>query len=253
MLTPASVFGVLPLGLRTALIGEYNSIVQNFSEQRWTPAELSGGKFCEIVYTVLDGFAKNVYAAAPSKPKNFVDSCRKLESNAGSPRSFQILIPRLLPPLYEIRNNRNVGHVGGDVDPNFMDSSAVLSIASWIMAELARVLHAVSVEDAQELVNSLSERRVPLIWESGGVKRVLNSSLSLRDQILVLLASCPGKTDIAQLRTWIEAKNGTYFKKTVLALHKARLVDVSENATRAELLPPGSVAASSIIATHLKT
>lgn len=251
MLSAASAFSPLPAGLRTALLNEYNSILQNFTEERWTPAELSGGKFCEIVYTILDGFAKKSYAAVPSKPKNFVDACRKLELIAGIPRSFQILIPRLLPPLYEIRNNRNVGHVGGDVDPSFMDSSAVLSIASWVMAELVRVLHSVSIQEAQEVVDSLSERRVPLIWESGGVKRVLNPSLTLRDQILVLLASCPGKVDVARLKEWVEAKNPAHFRKTLLALHRGRLVEVSGNGTRAELLPPGSALTSKISAAHV--
>jgi hypothetical protein len=251
MLSAANAFAALPTGLRSPLLNEYNSILQNFMEQRWTPAELSGGKFCEIVYTILDGFAKKSYAAAPTKPRNFVEACKRLESNAGVPRSFQILIPRVLPPLYEIRNNRNVGHVGGDVDPSFMDSSTVLSIASWVMAELIRVLHAVSVEEAQAVVNSLSERRVPLVWESGAIKRVLNPSLSLRDQILVLLASCPGRIEIVQLRAWTEAKNLAHFKKTLGALHKARLVEVSEGKTRAELLPPGSITATEIIVAHL--
>jgi hypothetical protein len=211
MLHAAGAFSTLPAGLRTPLLNEYNSILQNFLEQRWTPSELSGGKFCEIVYTILDGFTKKSYATAPAKPRNFLEACRKLESNSGAPRSFQILIPRLLPPLYEIRNNRNVGHVGGDVDPSFMDSSAVLSIASWVMAELVRVLHSVSVGEAQQVVNSLSERRIPLVWESGGIKRVLNPGLSLRDQILVLLASCPGRIEVAQLRDWTEARNLAHF------------------------------------------
>jgi hypothetical protein len=251
MLIAANVFSVLPAGLRTALFNEYNSILQNFTEQRWTPAELSGGRFCEIVYTILDGFAKKSYAAAPAKPKNFVEACRKLESTTGIPRSFQILIPRLLPPLYEIRNNRNVGHVGGDVDPSFMDSSAVLSIANWVMAELVRVLHSVSTDEAQSVVNLLSQRRVPLIWESGNIKRVLNPSFPLRDQIIVLLASCPGQIDIAQIREWTEAKNIAHFKRTLRALHTARLVEVSDSAGRAELLPPGSMLAAKIIAANI--
>ena len=132
-----------------------------------------------------------------------------------------------------------------------MDSSAVLAIASWVMAELVRVLHSVSVMEAQAVVNSLSERRVPLIWESGRIKRVLNPSLSSRDQILVLLASCPGKAEIIQLTQWTEVKNLAHFKKTLRMLHKARFVELSENATRAELLPPGSIAASKMVAGHI--
>src|SRR6266478_1494776 len=118
-------------GLRDPLISEYQSIVQNFLEHRWLPSELSGGRFSEIVYCILDGHAKKKFVAVPFKPGNFVEACRKLENNAHVPRSFQILIPRMLPALYEVRNNRRVGHVGGDVDPNHMDSVAVLSTCNW--------------------------------------------------------------------------------------------------------------------------
>src|ERR1017187_4312890 len=84
MLNAANAFAALPVGLRTALLNEYNSVLQNFMEQRWTPAELSGGKFREIVYTILDGFGKKSYATTPAKPKNFVEACKKLESKRWS-------------------------------------------------------------------------------------------------------------------------------------------------------------------------
>jgi hypothetical protein len=219
MFDSSAIFPSVPPGLRIPLIEEYNSIVQNFSEQRWTPAELSGGKFCEIVYTILDGHAKGSFPSKPGKPAKFVDACKKLESNAHVPRSFQILIPRLLPALYEIRNNRNVGHVGGDVDPNFMDSTAVLGTANCIMAELVRVFHSVSTPEAQAIVNALTERRVPLVWQFGDIKRVLNPKLALRDQILVLLASSVGAVQVAELQRWTEAKNLAHFRKTLRGLH----------------------------------
>ena len=128
-----AILSAIPNGLRRPLLKEYNNIVQNYLEQRWTPTELSGGKFCEIVYTIIKGFGLGTYDRKPSKPRNFVDACKRLENVTGIPRSFQILIPRMLPSLYEIRNNRNVGHVGGDVDPNQMDSQAVVQITGWIM------------------------------------------------------------------------------------------------------------------------
>src|ERR1017187_8195562 len=118
MIAASAALAAIPAGLRDPLISEYKSIVQNFMEHRWLPSELSGGRFSEIVYTILDGHAKGAYAGAPSKPGNFEQACKKLENNAHEPRSFQILIPRMLPALYEVRNNRSVGHVGGDVDPN---------------------------------------------------------------------------------------------------------------------------------------
>jgi hypothetical protein len=249
MVAITKVLSALPIGLRTPLLSEYDSLVTNYSEQKWTAAELSGGKFCEIVYTILDGYAKGTYPAKPSKPSNFVEACRRLENNSGVPRSFQILIPRLLPPLYEIRNNRNVGHVGGDVDPNHMDATTVLAMVAWVMAELVRVFHATSVGEAQEIVDSIVERPVPLIWQSGQVKRVLNPKLKLREQVLVLVGSCAGPVDLTSLQDWTECKNRTYFNKVIGALHKSRLIEASDGSTL-RLLPPGTATVSQIIANH---
>ena len=96
----------IPSGFRNPLLTEYRNIVQNFLERRWLPAELHGGRFSETVYTILDGQAKKSYATTPTKPPNFVAACRGLEKNklAHVPYSFQILIPRLLPALYDVSN-----------------------------------------------------------------------------------------------------------------------------------------------------
>lgn len=230
----------LPDGLRLPLLAEFNSIVVNYSERRWGAAELSGGRFCEIVYTILKGHAAGAYPATPEKPRNFVDACKRLESSSGIPRSFQILIPRLLPALYEIRNNRNVGHVGGDVDPDFMDSSAVVSIAGWIMAELVRVFHGVSTAEAQQVVDSLVERRIPLVWKSGDVRRVLDPNTTLKDQILLLLGSCAsGQATADDVFKWTDYDKRPYFNRLLRTLHKARMIEFYSDTGWLEMLPPG--------------
>jgi hypothetical protein len=95
----------------------------------------------------------------------------------------------MLPALYDVRNNRNVGHVGGDVDPNHMDAVAVLSMSNWIMGELVRVFHNLATAEAQQLADALVEVRLPAVWAGDdGVKRVLETSLKLHEQILLLAA-----------------------------------------------------------------
>jgi hypothetical protein len=209
---------------------------------RWT--------FCEIVYTILEGHSRGAYASGPTKPPNFVDACRRLEGNAKGPRSFQILIPRLLPGLYEIRNNRNVGHVGGDVDPDFMDSSAVVAIASWILAELIRVFHGTSTEEAQRAVDNLAERRVPLVWKSGDIRRVLKPDIALKEQIVLLLSSSSGKVSFDELFKWTGYKKKAYFTRLIWQLHKARLIEFHEGTRELELLPGGVDKAARIVADH---
>jgi hypothetical protein len=46
-----------------------------------------------------------------------------------------------------------------------MDAVAVLSMANWVMAELVRVLHGLTLDEVQALVDGLAERRVPLVWQ----------------------------------------------------------------------------------------
>jgi hypothetical protein len=248
MITAAQALSSIPQGLREPLITEYQSIVQNFLERRWMPSELSGGRFSEIVYTILDGHAKKSFAAAPSKPANFVDACRLLEKNSRThvPRSFQILIPRMLPALYEIRNNRNVGHVGGDVDPNHMDSVAVLSMCNWIMAEMVRVFHGLTVNEAQAVVDLLVEVRIPVIWTDGNVKRVLRPKLKVNEQLLLLVATSVPDVSASDLVKWTE-KNKKHVIATIRSLHSQRLVEFDPTSDKVRILPPGSALVAELV------
>ncbi len=238
----------IPDGLRNPLINEFRSIVQHYIEQRWRPSELSGGHFCEIVYTILNGHGSGNFASVPEKPSNFVDACRRLEQNSHVPRSLQILIPRLLPALYEIRNSRSVGHVGGDVDPNHVDSVAVLSIASWIMAELVRVFHQLpSMDEAQKIVDAIAERRIPLIWKDQRIKRILDAKMSMPNQILVFLASEIKALSFDDLLRWTECSNKAYFKRTLRKLHEERKIEYNEEEGLIKILPPGTSHAEKLL------
>lgn len=248
MIDPSEALRDIPEGLRSSLVREFIRISENYAEHRWGPSELSGGLFCEIVYTILDGHAKGSYSTRPFKPSNFIGSCRSLENNTHVPRSFRILIPRILPALYEIRNNRGVGHVGGDVDPNPMDASAVLSMASWVMAELVRVFHDLETEDAQRVVDALSERPMPLIWSGDNTKLILDRSLTLRYQILLLLSSCSEPVAFRTLQKWLKYRNAAYLKKLITEMDDDRMIHRSDN-DEIHLLPPGSKAVRELLAT----
>jgi hypothetical protein len=171
-----------------------------------------------------------------------LDACRSLE-NADSgrfPRSVRIQIPRLLIALYEIRNNRGVGHVGGDVDPNHMDAKIVTDMAKWLMAELVRLFHAVDPVQASEIVEALTERSVPIVWTVEGKRRVLKSGLSMKDQVLLLLYSVNGPVAEAELFKWTEHSNASVFRRDVIRdLHRSRLIEYDEGSSLVHLSPTG--------------
>lgn len=237
------MFDALPATLREELLHAFNEIVKNYRERRWEPAELNGGKLCEIVYSTLRGHVDSKYPARAKKPGNMVDACKKLETDtdpATVPRSIRIQIPRMLIALYEIRNNRNVGHVGGDVDPNPMDAVCVLQMSKWIVAELVRILHAVDTETATEVVDRLVKRETPLIWQVDGKRRVMNTGLSMRDKTLVLLHADGGEVSEGNLTSWIEHSNPSVYRRDVLrGAHKNRLLEYDQSRGMVQISPRG--------------
>lgn len=241
-LLPEDALKALPKGLREELLKALQEIIDNFRESRWEPAELNGGKLCEVIYSVLRGFVDGSFPAKAQKPPNMVDACRKLEQSDSStvPRSIRIQIPRMIMALYEVRNNRGVGHVGGDVDPNHMDAVAVLQLAKWMVAELVRIFHDVSTEEATTLVDGLVEREIPLVWEVGGKKRVLSTTLSMREKTFVLLYGHPGGLQETALTDWLEHSNPSVYRRDILVrAHKARLLEYDKASGLVTLSPKG--------------
>jgi hypothetical protein len=229
----AKALANLPQGLRDELFDEFDKITRNYREGRWEATELDGGRFSEIAYSILDGYTNGTYPATASKPGNMKVSCESLEHvGAQFPRSVRITIPRILVPLYEVRNNRGVGHVGGDVDSNHMDAEFVLHSTQWVMAELVRIFHGLTVDEATATVDALVERTAPLIWEVGGKKRILNPDLSLADKTLVLVYSTTGPVQDNVLGDWLEldAKAFSNFKARVLKpLHSKKWIEYAKD------------------------
>jgi hypothetical protein len=241
-LLPADAFSDLPKRLREELLDAFGKIVQNYTERRWEPAELNGGKLCEVAYTIAKGIVDGKYPPRASKPQNMVRACQQLEQApaAAAPRSVRIQIPRMLVALYEVRNNRNVGHVGGDVDPNHMDAVCVLQTAKWIVAELIRVLHDLPIDEVAELVDALVERETPIVWKVDGKLRVLDTKMSMKDKALVLIHSTAGPVAESDLVAWVEHSNASVFRRDVLRrAHKDKLLEYDADARTVRISPLG--------------
>lgn len=232
----------VPPSLREELLSTFNEVIRNHRENRWEAAELNAGKLCEVVYTIIDGRATGSYPAKSSKPRDMVRACRELEQLPSSSleRALRIQIPRVILGIYEMRNNRNVGHVGGDVDPSHMDSEFAIAASRWMVADLVRAYHNVTTEEARQIVEALIQREIPLIWESNGVKRVLSPKLSATEKVLILLYATPSPVPEDTLRKWVEYKHAARFRNEILkVLHKEKKIEHDVAAKTALLLPPG--------------
>jgi hypothetical protein len=250
-LTPEAAFSSLPTTLRDDLLSAFNEIVRNFREHRWEPSELNGGKLCEAVFTIIKGWLDGGnYPARAQKPRNFPQTCWELErtyAHIPNSRSPRILIPRMMIGLYDIRNNRGVGHAGAEVDPNQMDSTAVLYTAKWLVAELVRLLHALDVDEATAIVEALVEREVPWVWVHGDKKRVLRANMTWKQKVLALMLTESDEVIESDLVRWLEHPRLASLRSDVLKpMHQARQIEYDRNERTIRLLPPGIEAAEAL-------
>lgn len=235
--------GLLPQGLRDELMGEFNKVIRNFREHRWQYAELDGGRFCEIVLCILKGYVNGgTYPAGASKcGGNLKAECDALQKTpkAAAPDSVRVTVPRALVALYQLRNNRNVAHVGGDVDANGMDAAYVLHSVQWIMAELVRIFHNTTADSATNIVTSLTDRTVPIIWEVGEVRRVLEPKMSLDDKTLLLLYSSIGGEVDKKLAQDLKLARVDNYRRVLRRLDDQVLIEYDKSTGLATISPTG--------------
>jgi hypothetical protein len=238
---PSPVLAPIPMPLRSELLDAYQAILRNFRERRWEPSELNGGKLCEIVHTILRDYVDGKRSDRAAKPRDMVAACRAFESaDAKFPRSVRIQIPRMLAALYEVRNNRGVGHVGGDVNPNHMDAMCVLAMSKWLMGELVRLFHGVHVDEAARVVEALADRTLPIVWSVGGNLRVLDPRMRAKERTLVLLYNSTTPVPEADLVRWVEHSNAAVFRRDVLRVaHREKLLEYDVVERTVEISPLG--------------
>lgn len=239
----------IPEALREPLIAQFVEALEEYRCSDWEKVGAKAGKFCEIAYCICEGYATDNFPAAPAKPRNMFQACQKLEVlNKTKGRSVCIQIPRVLIGLYELRNNRAIGHVSGELDPNHMDAEFFLRGMKWITAEFVRAFSNLPVDDSRAIVEAVTTRTLHLVWVQDGLKRVLKPSLDAREQILLLAYHETSAVTVPQLQAWIGYTNGSRLRKTVLKkLHDEALVHFDPSEDRVQLLPPGRLRAEALL------
>ena len=233
----------VPAQFRKKLIGAYESLKRSHTECRYESAGLAAGKLCEVALRLLQHAVTGAFTPYGKKIPNFVDECRKLVAapSTSAIESLRIIIPRGLVFMYSMRSKRGIGHVGGDVEANRIDSATLARMADWIICELVRIYHGLSLEEAQDIVDGLSVRQLPDVWEVGGKRRVIRKGLTASQEVLLLLYSNAGSFVLVEdLCGWVEYSRPSMFKRNILRpLHKKRFVEYDEDSEVVYLSPLG--------------
>lgn len=218
---------------RSRIIKSYLELKRRYAESSFNlsfdTTGLSAGKFCEAILRFSQNELTGTLIPFGTHIPNFSDECQKLiklPKTAGA-ESIRVILPRALVFIYTLRGKRGIGHVGGDVEANEIDSATLVRVSDWIICELIRIYHQLSLEEAQDIVDAISTRNIPDIWKVAGKKRVLKKGLSYKDATLLLAYSELGKGVFSEdLFTWTEHSNFAVYKRDILTqLHKSRLIE----------------------------
>ena len=181
---------------------------------------VEGGRFCEAAYRILEQVATGSFVPL-GRRLNADQLARQLAAlPVGSVSdSIRLHIPRALRVIYDVRNNRDAAHLADGIDPNIQDSSVVVAILDWTLAEFVRLHHGVEASEAHELIAGLVTRKAPVIEDFDGFLKVLNPELQAGDHCLVLLYQRGrlGAT-VKQLTEWARPSMRANLRRTLRRL-----------------------------------
>jgi hypothetical protein len=196
-----------------------------------------------VLLRVLQNELTGTYTPLGARLGAFDRECLKLEKlpQTAGVEGLRVIMPRALNFLYTLRNKRGIGHEGGDVDANEIDAATAVRVADWCISELIRVVHAISLEEAQTLLDAIAEREVPQVWSVANARRVLDPSLNYREQTLLLLYTEQGPVPVEDLFAWVEhSRMSNYRTHVLLPLHRDRLIEYDRDTETAVLSPTGA-------------
>lgn len=158
----------------------------------------------------------------------------------GKPDGLRVHLPKALYLIYGIRNQRDVAHLGDGIDPNMQDATLVVGTLDWMMAELVRVFHTVSPDEAHAIITDLVTREVPVVEEIDG-QPVCSKDLGVGDQILVFLyrAGRDAGLDLKELKRQMRHHDQSNLNKAVRRLDTKSLVLLHPDTNKADITSKG--------------
>lgn len=249
LLTPA-----FPAKHIKAALNHFTNGVNDFGQSDWEDSIAKMGKFVEAM---LKAIATHCQVPFVSGRKFKADTLMNLLTalpQGSYDNSLRLLIPRACRIIYDIASNRGARHDPDEVDPNLMDANVVMPVAAWVLAEAVRFAQkgAVNPSQAKDLVDSLVEKKFPVVEDVDGRIYLHAKKKSAVDAGLVILArGHPRRIGRDDLTEAIR-RNGFSLENARVAVRRlAKFIDY-DGTGQMRLLAPGLKRAEQIIIGALK-
>jgi hypothetical protein len=214
----------IPEQLVDELLEAYVEAKRRFHLGDLRPQEVEGGRFSEAVFRILQHLAGQKVTPIGKRLPSVDRLLVSFENASGQSDSVRLHIPRTLRLIYDVRNKRDAAHLGDGIDPNLQDATLVIGNMDWVMAELVRLHHAVSADEAQRIIEDLVTKEVPAVQEIEG-QPVILADLKPRDQAMLMLyrAGAAGAS-LDELAGWLRIGRKDHLRSRLGALDKEKLV-----------------------------
>jgi hypothetical protein len=213
----------IPNDIEDQLQREYIEIKRHFQLNEVRPSELDGGRFAEVMLRIYQHLLQLPVTpfGTEIKPPEKTRIINQCVNDPGIDKHIRQKVTSLSRLLLDFRNDRDVAHLGG-LNANRIDAQLILSSSNWIYAELIRVFGSCSLEQAQELIDSIAIPNYPVIFEIEGEEFIATGNLTTRQQILVLLLIKERNIDFLFNKT--REKNKSRFIKLLLGLENQKKI-----------------------------
>lgn len=175
--------------LAKELFDEFVDIEKRYMIQDWEPATLNGGQFVEILSRIL----YHLDSGNLNRNKS-VDSCLTYieDQPSGNPHAFSsrreaLHFCRVLRTIYKFRSQRGAIHIDPNYTANELDSSLIISLSRWAMAEFLRIFWQGDRAQVSKTIREIVRYEVPAILASDEGFFVLRTDCSVDEEILLLL------------------------------------------------------------------
>lgn len=230
-------------------VKHFQEMTLEYQKGDWEKSIAKGGKFIEAALKALILHTGGVLPAPRQfKAGNLMTALENLPVGSYGD-AVRVTIPRACRFAYDIANNRGARHDPDEVDPNQMDARAVTATVAWVLAEMLRYAQkgAMDQERVRELVDSLTQRKYPVVEEVDDRTYFHVRGASGRDVALLSLWHVhPGRMTRQQLLDALGRHRYSQPNARMALTRLAGLVDEAEGGLR--LLQPGLRLAEELIA-----
>ena len=217
-----------PNELANKLMEAYDNAIREYKKRNWKYFGNEMGRFVEVAIRMVELKTEGKYTNLKDKLAILNENRLKQfeQSQITNIISFRILIPRQLYSMYTIRNKRGMIHVN-EIAPNYMDSTLLVNISKWVLAEFIRNSIKMNYDEAMKIIENIIIKENELIWMEDEIFKILDKSITLEEKILCIL-NYTNKINEEQLFKLSEYSNITMFRKKLKSMHLEQKINYNK-------------------------